>query len=40
MSSDPQADLIYAILTMDFYNRGYGSGIAGLDRMSRIETEA
>lgn len=27
MSNDPQADLIYAILAMDSYNRGYGSGI-------------
>ena len=25
-----KADLIYAILTMDSYNRGYGSGITGL----------
>lgn len=31
MSGDPQADLIYAILGMDSYNRGYGSGINGLD---------
>ena len=30
MSNDPQADLIYAILAMDSYNRGYGSGINGL----------
>jgi len=31
MSNDPQADLIYAILTLDSYNRGYGSGINGLE---------
>lgn len=30
MSNDPKADLIYAILTMDSYNRGYGSGISDL----------
>ena len=29
MSDDPQADLIYAILAMDSYNRGYGSSIPG-----------
>lgn len=32
MTEDPkaqaQADLIYAILTKDSYNRGYGSGIS------------
>ena len=35
MSNDPnstlKADLIYAILTLDSYNRGYGSGISDLD---------
>ena len=31
MSDDPQADLIYAILAMDSYNRGYGSSISGLN---------
>jgi Ca2+-binding RTX toxin-like protein len=31
MSGDPQADLIYAILALDSYNRGYGSGITGLN---------
>ena len=31
MSNDPRTDLIYAILTMDSYNRGYGSGITGLN---------
>ena len=30
MSNDPKADLIYAILTMDSYNRGYGFGITNL----------
>jgi hypothetical protein len=30
MSNDPKADLIYAILTLDSYNRGYGAGITGL----------
>jgi hypothetical protein len=34
MSDDPiakaKADLIYAILTMDSYSRGYGSGITKL----------
>jgi hypothetical protein len=29
MSNDPKADLIYALLTLDSYNRGYGVGIAG-----------
>ena len=27
MSNDPGADLIYVILAMDSYNRGYGSGV-------------
>lgn len=36
MSNDPnsdrlKSDLMYAILAMDSYNRGYGSGIEGLD---------
>ena len=30
MSNDPKTDLIYAILAMDSYNRGYGAGINGL----------
>jgi hypothetical protein len=30
MANDPKTDLIYAILTMDSYNRGYGSGIKDL----------
>jgi len=37
MSNDPKADLIYAILSMDSYNRGYGSGISGLDQSSKTE---
>lgn len=36
MANDPtmqaKADLIYAILSMDSYNRGYGFGISGLDQ--------
>jgi hypothetical protein len=31
MSNDPKADLIYAILAMDSYSRGYGSGVTGLE---------
>lgn len=31
MPDDPQADLIDAILSLDAYNRGYGSGINALD---------
>jgi hypothetical protein len=30
MANDPKTDLIYAILAMDSYNRGYGSGITDL----------
>lgn len=30
MVNDPKADLIYALLTLDSYNRGYGSPIDGL----------
>lgn len=30
MSNDPKVDLIYALLAMDVYNRGYGSGIVDL----------
>lgn len=30
MASDPKTDLIYAILAIDSYNRGYGTGIRGL----------
>lgn len=40
MSNDPRADLIYAILAMDVYNRpfenGRGTGIAGLDASGKI----
>jgi hypothetical protein len=28
--NDPQTDLVYAILALDSYNRGYGAGISGL----------
>jgi hypothetical protein len=38
MSNDPKADLIYAILTMDSYNRGYGSGISNLDVSTNTDT--
>jgi hypothetical protein len=34
MSNDPKADLIYALLAMDSYNRGYGSGIKDLGQTS------
>ena len=33
MSNDPKADLIYAILAMDAYNRGYGAGIKRLEEV-------
>ncbi len=36
MSNDPKADLIYAILAMDSYNRGYGSGIKDLTESGKI----
>jgi hypothetical protein len=40
MPSDPkaqaQADLIFAILTLDSYNRGYGSGIQNLSDVGQI----
>ncbi len=36
MANDPSADLIYAILSLDSYNRGYGSGIRGLDEAGHI----
>jgi hypothetical protein len=39
MSSDPKADLIYAILSMDSHNRGYGSDIAGWDGKSKTGFE-
>jgi hypothetical protein len=38
--NDPNFGHFDAILEMEFCIRGIGSGIAGLDRMSRIETEA
>jgi len=31
VSNDLKTDLMYAILAMDSYNRGYGAGINGLD---------
>ena len=31
MAESCKSDLIHAILSMDSYNRGYGSGINGLD---------
>ena len=34
MSNDPNADLIYAILSLDSYNRGYGAGLIGLSQDS------
>jgi hypothetical protein len=34
MTNDPKSDLIYAILAMDSYNRGYGSGITNLSQSS------
>ena len=30
MANDPKDDLIYAIMTMDSYSRGYGTGITDL----------
>lgn len=36
MSNDPRADLIYGILAMDSYNRGYGSGIKDLGEIGSI----
>ena len=36
MSNDPKVDLIYAILAMDAYNRGYGSGISDLGQNGKI----
>ena len=38
MSTDPKADLIYANLTFDSYNRGYGSGITGLEVSTDLQT--
>ena len=36
MSNDPKTDLIYAILAMDSYNRGYGFGITDLPSSGKI----
>ena len=30
MPNDPKTDLLYAILALDSYNRGYGAGISNL----------
>jgi len=30
VANDPKTDLVYAILALDLYNRGYGSGIKDL----------
>ena len=41
MSNDPANDLIYAILSLDSYNRGYGAGVKGLSSnggQARIRT--
>lgn len=38
MSNDPKVDLLYAILAMDSYNRGYGAGIDNLGVSSDTET--
>ena len=38
MSGDPKTDLISAILAMDSYNRGYGSGITELEPSGTIGT--
>lgn len=36
MANDPKGDLIYAILSMDSYNRGYGKGILDLNESGKI----
>jgi hypothetical protein len=36
MNNDPKIDLIYAILAMDSYNRGYGTGISALPSSGMI----
>ena len=36
MKADPEADLIYAILSLDAYNRGYGSGITDLTLTDKL----
>lgn len=36
MNNDPKADFIYAILAMDSYNRGYGSGIKNLENAGHL----
>ena len=36
MSNNPKPDLIYALLTMDSFNRGYGFAIDRLDAKGNI----
>ncbi|MFA6605358.1 MAG: hypothetical protein WCS75_00005, partial [Sphingomonas sp.] len=36
MPNDPKTDLIYAIMAMDAYNRGYGAGIKGLGEIGSL----
>jgi hypothetical protein len=36
MPNDPKADLIYAILAMDAYSRGYGRPLSGLEETGAI----
>jgi len=36
MNADQKKDLIYALLAMDAYNRGYGDGIRNLGETGRI----
>jgi hypothetical protein len=36
MTNDAKTDLIYAILAMDSYNRGYGFGISSLPSSGNI----
>jgi hypothetical protein len=40
MSNDPKTDLIYAVLAMDSYNRGYGAGINGLTENDPVGTRS
>ena len=36
MPNNPRADLIYALLALDSYNRGYGSGIRDLGERGQL----
>ena len=38
MSNDAKGDLIYALLALDSYNRGYGAGINGLTENDTVGT--